>query len=653
MANWYSKYLDIYNKPFSEVPQNILDLIREGLSALQSSNPLVSIVVIAYNEENRLTACLWSLSNLQTSYPIEILGVNNNSKDKTENIYKELGVPYYNESKQSPGFARQCGLEHAKGKYHFFIDADTLYPSCYIDRMMEKLMKPDVSCVGTFWSYYPDNKHSSLGLFWFELLRDTFLWVQHFKRPELCIRGMTFAFNANYAKQVKIRTDIRRGEDGSLALSLKKYGKIDFLYCREVRPITGYGTLNESSLFHSLLNRVRIQLKGISRIFYKTDHYNDSEDNMVKMSKIKVLEVIRQGQIGGGESHLLDLVSFMDKERFEPVCLSFTAGEMINRLEAMNIRCHVIPTEKPFDIKVQKRIIQLIEDEDIQIVHAHGSRAASNILYPARHLHKPIIYTVHGWSFHDDQSLPVRLLRRWSEKLICNFSDKVICVSQSNADTGRQRFGLSDAIVIENGINLVKFNPDGKFNDLRKVFGFEEDDFVAGFIARCTKQKAPLDFLQAVCLAHQKNNKVKGLFVGEGDMDDEVDAMISEYNMGDYVFRSKFRTDVPDLLHCINVYCLPSLWEGLSIALLEAMAMGKAIIATPTDGTKEVIKRDQNGLVIPFEQPQALADAIIRFLEDEDLYKKCCSQARQIVEQRFNAQRVSDAVAEIYQSYHI
>ena len=368
------------------------------------------------------------------------------------------------------------------------------------------------------------------------------------------------------------------------------------------------------------------------------------------MNKIKVLEVIRQGQIGGGESHLLDLIAFLDKEQFEPVCLSFTSGEMITRLQAMGIRCHVIDTLKAFDLKVQRQIIQLLRDEQIQLVHAHGSRAASNMIYPVRHLHIPMIYTVHGWSFHDDQSLPIRLLRQWSEKLICSLANKVICVSQSNADTGQKRFGLKDAVVIENGINLVRFNPNGQFNDLRKAFGFAEDDFVAGFIARCTKQKAPLDFLHAVRLAHEANPQIKGLFVGEGDMDAEVDAYIAENQMGDYIFRSRFRTDVPDLLHCINVYCLPSLWEGLSIALLEAMAMGKAIVATPTDGTKEVITHEQNGLVIPYEQPQALADAILRFREDEDLYNACGQQAHEVVAQRFNAQRVSDTVADIYKS---
>jgi hypothetical protein len=136
--------------------------------------------------------------------------------------------------------------------------------------------------VGTFWSYYPDEKHSAFGLFVFELIRDTFLWVQHFKRPELNIRGMTFAFRADYAKQVKIRTDIRRGEDGSLALELKKFGKIAFLYNRKARPVTGYGTLNEGSLLQSLWHRVKVQGKGITRIFHKTEHYEDSEDNLVK-----------------------------------------------------------------------------------------------------------------------------------------------------------------------------------------------------------------------------------------------------------------------------------------------------------------------------------------------------------------------------------
>ena len=282
MSNWYDKYLTIYGKSLDEIPEHIWDEIKGKLAEKQSKEPLASIVVIAYNEEKRLAACLWSLSELQTTYPIEILGVNNNSKDNTEEVYQRLGLPYYNEQKQSPGFARQCGLEHAKGKYHFCIDADTFYPSRYVDLMMAKLLQPNVSCVSSFWSFFPDSNHSRLGLFMFELARDMFLFVQHFKRPELCVRGMVFAFNADYARQVKIRTDIRRGEDGSLALSLKPYGRIAFLYHRKARPVTGYGTIGSQSIWQSFIQHAKVQGKGITRIFYKKDHYEDSEDNLVK-----------------------------------------------------------------------------------------------------------------------------------------------------------------------------------------------------------------------------------------------------------------------------------------------------------------------------------------------------------------------------------
>ena len=282
MKKWYEKYLSIYGKSFDEIPDSVLDEIKSNLARKQSTEPLISIVVIAYNEERRLAACLWSLSELKTDYPIEILGVNNNSKDRTEDVYKRLGLPYFTELKQSPGFARQCGLENAKGKYHFCIDADTFYPEQYIDLMMTKLSKQNVSCVSSFWSFFPDENHSRFGLFLFEMIRDMFLFVQHFKRPELCVRGMVFAFNANYARQVKIRTDIRRGEDGSLALSLKPFGRIAFIYNRKARPVTGYGTIGSQSLWQSFVQHVKIQGKGLSRIFYKKDHYEDSEDNLMK-----------------------------------------------------------------------------------------------------------------------------------------------------------------------------------------------------------------------------------------------------------------------------------------------------------------------------------------------------------------------------------
>lgn len=116
----------------------------------------------------------------------------------------------------------------------------------------------------------------------FELVRDLFLWVQHFKRPELSVRGLVFAYNADYGRKEPYRVDIIRGEDGSMALALKKYGKIVFVRDCRCRAVTGYGTLSSESLLKSFWKRVVVQGKGITRIFYKKEHYEDKEDNLVK-----------------------------------------------------------------------------------------------------------------------------------------------------------------------------------------------------------------------------------------------------------------------------------------------------------------------------------------------------------------------------------
>lgn len=279
---WYDKYLSIYDKPFSEVPANVIEETRNRLAKMQSDNPLISIVVIAYNEETHLQACLWALSEIKCKYPLEIIGVNNDSKDRTAEIFEASGIPYYTEYQHSCGYARRCGLQHAKGKYYFDVDADTLYPPYYYNILMEQLLKPDVSCVSSLWSYFPDKNHTRLGLAVFELCRDLFLWIQHFKRPELSVRGLVFAYNIEYARKEEYRVDIIRGEDGSMAMALKKYGKIAFVYNRKARAITGYGTLNDESLWDSFVKRIKVQGKGIVRIFHKTEHYEDSEDNLVR-----------------------------------------------------------------------------------------------------------------------------------------------------------------------------------------------------------------------------------------------------------------------------------------------------------------------------------------------------------------------------------
>lgn len=282
---WYEKFLSIYEHPFSDVPQNIINETHDRLAALQSDNPLVSIVIVAYNEERRLQACLWSLSEQQCKYPIEFIGVDNESKDRTAEIYQRSGIPYYTEHQHTCGYARQCGLNQAKGRYTMCIDCDTMYPPHYIELMVDHLVQPGISAVAAMWSYYPDENHSKLTMKLYEFCRDLYLRIQNINRPELTVRGLAFGYYTEYAKKEGYRVELLRGEDGSMALSMKKYGKIKFVYDKRCRVITGYGGLKEKSILKAMWNRLKFY--GVSRLFYKTDHYEDAKDNFLKSKEAK------------------------------------------------------------------------------------------------------------------------------------------------------------------------------------------------------------------------------------------------------------------------------------------------------------------------------------------------------------------------------
>ncbi|MBF9236496.1 glycosyltransferase [Hymenobacter sp. BT683] len=365
-------------------------------------------------------------------------------------------------------------------------------------------------------------------------------------------------------------------------------------------------------------------------------------------SKIRILETIRQGTIGGGETHVLDLVQALNKELYEPIVLSFTPGPMVDRLAAMGVKTCVIPTEKPFNVFKWGQVSQLLKDEQIDLVHAHGTRAASNTFWAAKRLGLPIVYTVHGWSFHVDQPPVVRKIRQLGEQLLVSQADVTVCVSDSNRQDGLAFSPMARSVVIRNGVNLQKFNPDRAFKDLRAELGLGADRILIGCIARITGQKDPLSFVRAVA-AMPASLPATFLLVGNGDLKAAAVQLAQDLQLGARLVFLEARQDIPDVLRALDIYCLPSLWEGLSIGLLEAMAMGKAVVATAIDGTREVVQDGVNGLCIPPKSPEQLAAALTRLLADAGLRGRLGAAARQTVAREFNVETMTRQVEQLYQ----
>jgi len=361
------------------------------------------------------------------------------------------------------------------------------------------------------------------------------------------------------------------------------------------------------------------------------------------------LECIRQGQIGGGESHLLSLVENLDKSRFEPVVLSFTDGPMIDQLRAMNVESHVIYTEKPFDIRKWKAVKKFIKDQQVDIIHAHGTRANSNILWAARSLGIPVIYTVHGWSFHQDQSALVRSIRVLGEKYLTKRSNINISVSKSNQQSGRLFLKSFTSKVINNGIDQIKFNPGRKFKNVREELGIPTDKLLVLFIARFTSHKQPLKLLEAFAKVAPGNEQLHLLMVGEGDEKEKATELVEKYGLQHRITLSPFRQDVPDVLAAADIFVLPSLWEGLPIGLLEAMAMGKAIIATNVDGTSEVVQHLHNGLLIGTDKlVDNLSEALTQLSNDKELRERFSRNAISTVYEKYNAADMTRRIEHVY-----
>lgn len=275
MHNYYS---------VDEIPDEVFKKISKGFKDQRFNNPIVSVVIIAYNEEMKILRSLSSLSALKSKYPLEVIVVNNNSTDRTQEIIDKCGAKSVFQKKQGVGHARQAGLDDAKGIFHLCGDADTIYPPNYVNDMIKHLKEPGVSAVFGHVSFVPDGKKTRLKLGIYEFFKDMVVILKAINRPELSLGGASFGFYTALGRKIGWRTDIKRGEDGSMALELKKYGKIKRISLFNARIWTTARTLeNDGNYFSMILKRVIRELMRLKEYFtVQKGEYDLKEENVIQ-----------------------------------------------------------------------------------------------------------------------------------------------------------------------------------------------------------------------------------------------------------------------------------------------------------------------------------------------------------------------------------
>lgn len=373
------------------------------------------------------------------------------------------------------------------------------------------------------------------------------------------------------------------------------------------------------------------------------------------MRKIRVLEMIDQTFLGGGQINLLALARALDPERFDVVVCSKPGGPLVDELSKHGIRHWGAPFRKTLSPDLVQGLMSLIRGGSFDIVHTHGGVAGLYGRWAARRSGVPVIlHTLHGIHYLHYRNPLLRALYVVLERLFSRFTQAVIFVSDADRRRGRKhRLAPADRMtVIKNGIDTEAFVKIADKEDstaaFREEFGIAVSQPVVGTVARLHRQKGIPILMKAARGVLRSFPQAKVVVVGGGPLENRLLALRRRWGLEGEVLFTGERPDVPRLMARFDVFVLPSLWEGLPYSLIEAAALSKPVVATCVDGIEELVKDGQTGLLVPPKNPEALARAVVRLLENKRVAAELGERLHRDVVPRFTLTRMVAQTQSLY-----
>jgi len=374
------------------------------------------------------------------------------------------------------------------------------------------------------------------------------------------------------------------------------------------------------------------------------------------MQRFNLLYVITKLELGGAQKQLLSLISHLDKERYAPYLITAPDGLLIKK--ALSIRdLRLIKSgflERPInplkDFFAFFHIHSFIKKNKIDIVHTHSSKAGIIGRWAARSAQvKVIVHTVHGWSFNEYQNPFWRRFIIWLEKLTALITGKFIVVSYNDLQTDLgNHIGTKDKYkLIRYGIDYQAFSKKDK--SLREELGVHVSDLLIGMISCFKPQKSPQDFIKLAYLVNKSIPQTKFLLIGDGVLHKKIKRLISKLNLEHQVILTGWREDIARILSALDVFVLTSLWEGLPISALEAIAASLPVAATNTGGISEVVHDGSNGFLVSPRDVNRLAEKLIHLLKDENLIIKIRKNASNSFDHEFTLENMIKNTESLYQ----
>lgn len=362
--------------------------------------------------------------------------------------------------------------------------------------------------------------------------------------------------------------------------------------------------------------------------------------------RIRVVELLATGSSGGAQEHVYNLVTRMDRARYDVSVLSLSGGAAVRRLEKTGIS--VCALDDMDDEAAIDAVAAHLAAVGADVVHNHmyraevvGTQAAWRLAATGRP--RPyIVGTVHSSRIRSDEDRD--LLRELTPRM-----DHLIAVSSAIVrkieDEGRAGAPVS---LIYNGVDLTRYSEPDICGTLHEEFPIQVDAPIVGVVARLEPEKGHPTLLEAwpAVLARVPNAHL--LVVGEGSQREALEAQVAELGIGASVTFTGRRDDVPAVTAALDVAVLPSYREAQGLSILEAMALSRPVVASAVGGIPEMIEDGRTGLLVPPRDAGALAAAIVRLLTDHPYADTLAKAAQNLVHDRFCVELMVRAIETIY-----
>lgn len=323
------------------------------------------------------------------------------------------------------------------------------------------------------------------------------------------------------------------------------------------------------------------------------------------------------------------------------------------RIETVPIRRNIAIAD---DLVSIVKLYRLIRRGRFDIVHTQTSKAGFIGRVAAKLAGVPIVvHTAYDFYFRADMSAAMRAFYIVLEKLAGCFCDELLFISEAVREDAI-KYSLkvpSQTVCVGMGIDLSRFPVDSmNLRELKEGFGLDFDGPVVGTIARLVPNKGIACFLKAAARVLDSWPQTRFLVVGDGPLREQLESLAEELNLVDSVVFMGFRKDpgdIPKLLAIMDVFVLPTLREGFGVVFAEAMAMAKPVVGSKIAPITEVVKGGETGILVPPDESELFAEAIISLLNDDAKRQEMGIAGRKRVEDLFDERQVFRRIEAEYQ----